>query len=130
MNAGDEKPATGEEDPKNVGGGGAYEYEEILDETSSDPSIVAPGLTQPVATKYDADQFHDQARKKITYWLLALLSVLFVGAFVCLFIIEGNPKFEQLKALLEILLGPLVALVSAATGFYFGAKSGNKGAGG
>lgn len=59
-------------------------------------------------------------------WLLFLLTLLFVGAFGSLFFIEGEPTFEHLKGLLEILLGPLVALVSAATGFYFGAQSGNK----
>jgi hypothetical protein len=99
------------------------ETEEVLDATISDPNVDAPGLTGPSSKPYNPDEFRDNARKRITYWLLALLTVLFVGAFVSLFVIEGQPQFEQLKALLEILLGPLVALVSAATGFYFGAQS-------
>jgi len=104
--------------------------DEILDATIADPNVDAPGLTGPSSKPYNPDEFRDNARKRITYWLLALLTVLFVGAFVSLFVIEGQPDLEQLKSLLEILLGPLVALVSAATGFYFGAQSDNKNSGG
>lgn len=96
---------------------------EVLDATISDPDMDAPALSEPSSKRYDPDEFRDQARKRITYWLLALLTVLFVGAFLSLFLIQGEPTFEQLKTLLELLLGPLVALVSAATGFYFGAQS-------
>jgi hypothetical protein len=37
--------------------------------------------------------------------------------------LKVEPTFDELKTLVELLLGPLVALVSAATGFYFGAQS-------
>lgn len=100
--------------------------EEVLDATISDPNVDAPGLTGPSSKPYNPDEFRDNARKRITYWLLALLTILFIGAFVSLFVIEGQPDFDQLKTLLELLLGPLVALVSAATGFYFGAQSASK----
>jgi hypothetical protein len=98
---------------------------ETLDATVPDPAQAAPSLTVLPSKRFDAEEFRDQARKKITYWLLLLMTLLFVGAFGALFAIEGRPTFEHLKGLLEILLGPLVALVSAATGFYFGAQSGN-----
>jgi hypothetical protein len=35
-------------------------------------------------------------------------------------------EFENLKSILELVLGPIVALVSAATGFYFGAQQAGK----
>ena len=104
----------------------AGEQEETLDATISDPNVSAPSLTGPSSKPYDPVEFRDHARKWITYWLLALLTIVFVGAFASLFFRDGKPTFEHLKSLLEILLGPLVTLVSAATGFYFGAQSGNK----
>lgn len=98
--------------------------EEVLDATVADDAE-PPSLTDLPSRKYDPDEFRDQARKNITYWLLVLLTLLFAGAFAVLFLVDGGrPTFDHLKALLEILLGPLVALVSAATGFYFGAQSG------
>ena len=98
---------------------------EVLDATVPDADA-APDLETPTSRAYDPDEFKDQARKRITYWLLALLSLLISFAFAGLFIIEGKPSFEHLKSLVELLLGPLIALVSAATGFYFGAQSGSK----
>jgi polyferredoxin len=99
---------------------------EVLDATVPDPNQAAPGLDTPGSKAYDPDEFKDQARKRIAYWLLALLTLLVTYAFGGLFLIEGKPTFEHLKSLVEMLLGPLIALVSAATGFYFGAQSVNK----
>ncbi len=106
--------------------GVAAAREETLDATISDPNVSAPNLTGPSSRPYDPDEFRDQARKRITYWLLALLTTLFIGAFTSLFCLDTKPTFDHLKSLLEVLLGPLVTLVSAATGFYFGAQSANK----
>jgi hypothetical protein len=97
---------------------------EVLDATVPDPNEPAPGLDKPTSKPFDPDEFRDQARKRITYWLLALLTILFLFAFASLYLVEGKPSFEHLKSLIEMLLGPLIALVSAATGFYFGAQSG------
>jgi hypothetical protein len=99
---------------------------EVLDATVPDPNEAAPGFDTPRSKAYDPDEFRDQARKRITYWLLALLTLLVTYAFGGLFLIENKPSFEHLKSLVEMLLGPLIALVSAATGFYFGAQSSKK----
>src|SRR5882757_1245188 len=99
---------------------------EVLDATVPDPDQPAPGLNSPKIKAYDPDEFRDQARKRITYWLLGLLTLLVTYAFGGLFLIENKPSFEHLKSLVEMLLGPLIALVSAATGFYFGAQSSKK----
>lgn len=100
--------------------------EDVLDATVPDPNQPAPGLDAPQSKAYDPEKFRDQARKRITYWLLVLLTLLMTYAFGGLFLIEAKPTFDHLKTLVEMLLGPIVALVSAATGFYFGAQSGNK----
>jgi hypothetical protein len=96
---------------------------EVLDATISDPSVAAPTLEKPATTAYDPDKDREGARKGITYWLLTLLSLLFVISFLALATLKDSLTFDQLKSLVELLLGPLVALVSAATGFYFGAQS-------
>jgi hypothetical protein len=96
---------------------------QVLDEADTDPNVAPSRLEAPTLEPYDPDPVRDQARKNITYWMLALLTTLFVAAFVSMFLLEPSPTFDQLKSLIEILLGPLVALVSAATGFYFGAQS-------
>ncbi len=100
--------------------------DEVLDATVPDPNQPAPDFNSPRSKAYDPDEFRDQARKRITYWLLALLTLLVTYAFGGLFLIEGKPSFDHLKSLVEMLLGPLIALVSAATGFYFGAQSSKK----
>jgi hypothetical protein len=100
--------------------------EDVLDATVPDPNQAAPGLDAPTSKPYDPDQFRDQARKRITYWLLTLLTLLVTYAFGGLFLIQDKPTFEHFKSLVEMLLGPIIALVSAATGFYFGAQSGSK----
>ena|SRR5882724_5201256 len=100
--------------------------DEVLDATIPDTNEPAPGFDAPKSQAYDPDQFRDQARRRITYWLLILLTLLVTYAFGGLFLIEGKPSFEHLKNLVEMLLGPIIALVSAATGFYFGAQSGTK----
>jgi len=100
--------------------------EDVLDATVPDPNEAAPGLDAPQSKPYDPEQFRDQARKRITYWLLILLTLLVTYAFGGFFLIEGKRSFEDLKSLIEMLLGPIIALVSAATGFYFGAQSGSR----
>lgn len=96
---------------------------EILDATIADPNVAAPKLEQPSSAPFNPDKDREQARKGITYWLLALLTALFIVSFIAFATLKADPTFDQLKSLVELLLGPLVALVSAATGFYFGAQS-------
>jgi len=82
-----------------------------------------PKLESPREEDYNPDRSRDQARARITYWLLFLFTLLILFAFFALYNADEKPTFENLKAILELLLGPVVALVSAATGFYFGAQS-------
>ncbi len=73
-----------------------------------------------VGDEYDPRPHEDAARRNIAYLLIGLLWVIVLGIFILL-------MFDCI-ALIDIkefavLLGPIVALVSAATGFYYGTKN-------
>ena len=82
------------------------------------------GLETP-DEKYNPEQSRDKARATITYWLLGLLTLLFAAAFAAFFA-SSERSFANLKVLLDMLISPLIVLVSAATGFYFGANASSK----
>ena len=85
----------------------------------------APALKPPSETTYDQSKYHDTTRSYIAYWLLFLLTLLIVCGFGSLFVAQ-TVTFENIKNILEVIFGPVIALVSAATGFYFGAQQPNK----
>lgn len=76
---------------------------------------------------YDSQKSHDSARRAIAYWLLGLLTFLIFAAFISYATLyfgqptASSPKTDDLLALVQLILTPLLTLVSAATGFYFGA---------
>lgn len=66
-------------------------------------------------------------RELIAFWLLALLTGVLCSAYHMMSETSGTPakyKFEDIKEFLQLVLTPLITLVSAATGFYFGSQSG------
>lgn len=83
-------------------------------------NAAAPALEIPSEGGYDPLRYQDATRSYIAYWLLSLLTVMVVGGLAMLFA-RPSVTFENLKSILELIFGPVVALVSAATGFYFGA---------
>jgi hypothetical protein len=97
---------------------------ETLDATVPDDAS-APSFEQLVESRYDPDKSRDETRSYIAYWLLLLLTMVVVAAFTMLFAVHAA-TFENLKSVLELILGPIVALVSAATGFYFGSQQSGK----
>jgi hypothetical protein len=94
---------------------------EVLDATIPEDAS-APTLASSTP-QYNPDRDREGARRGITYWLLSLLTLLIVISFAALIALDKRPTFDEIKSLVELMLGPLVALVSAATGFYFGAHS-------
>ena len=77
-------------------------------------------------------------REIIAFWLLALLTMVLCAAFhmmseahtaVATSVATGTTppvtkySFEEIKQFLQLVLTPLITLVSAATGFYFGSQS-------
>lgn len=96
-----------------------------------------PTVMHPTAetAPYDATRDREQARGQIAFYLLNLLAFIIIGSF-CLvglaFMVHwgktGGPVdiaqlTASIKQLLELMLTPIIGLVGAATGFYFGEKS-------
>ena len=60
-------------------------------------------------------------QRRIAYWLIALLASIVVAALIAR--ILGKIDTAGLKDITSGLLTPVVGLVGAVTGFYFGAKA-------
>ena len=74
---------------------------------------------------YDSRPQEDTARRVIAYVLLGMLAGVLLFSFVSLIIAQVKSDKEDVNSLikvLQIVLSPLIALVSAATGFYYGSK--------
>ncbi|MEO3684691.1 hypothetical protein ABHN84_20720 [Shewanella vesiculosa] len=73
-----------------------------------------------IGDAYDPRPQEDNARRTIAYLLIALLFIVVSAIFIlCSF---GTIKVSEIKEF-AVILGPIVTLVSAATGFYYGTKS-------
>ena len=70
---------------------------------------------------YDPKRQEDTARRRIAYILLALLGIVILWSLASITFCPDSE--DKIVNILQIVLGPMVALVSAATGFYFGSKS-------
>lgn len=68
-----------------------------------------------------------RTREIIAVWLLGLLCAIVGLAFTAYFLtldgVAPDKRFENLKTLLDVLVGPILTLLSSAIGFYFGARS-------
>lgn len=68
-----------------------------------------------------------RTREIIAVWLLGLLCVVVALVFTAYFLdlddTEPKQRFVNLKALLDVLFGPIVTLLSSAVGFYFGSRA-------
>jgi hypothetical protein len=73
----------------------------------------------PAEKRYDPEPARDEARKWLAFTLVWLLCGVVGASFLLLWILE-SASFANLKALIELVLAPVVALVGSATGFYFG----------
>jgi hypothetical protein len=76
--------------------------------------------TLAMGQDYDPRPKEDQARRHIAYLLIGLLVVV-VGSILIL-VACGTITVAEIKDF-SVVLGPVVTLVSAATGFYYGTKS-------
>ena len=68
---------------------------------------------------YDPRPLEDKARRRIAYLLIALLALVIVALLAS--VVFGVIPVSEIKEF-DVILGPLVVLVSAATGFYFASK--------
>jgi hypothetical protein len=102
---------------------------EELDLTQEDKS--SPESTEPRVVPYDPGKALDDIRGKIALCLIHLLTFIVVATFVSIWIpvliawrAGGYIDISTpLKDMLQLLLAPVVGLVGAATGYYFGVSS-------
>lgn len=97
-------------------------HESVLEDAvpgEEDPKgLIEPKLNPP-------PNHEDVSRRCIAYWLLSILSGIVVIAFLIFFIMlckQNDVSFKEFRSLIELMLTPILTLVSAATGFYFGSQ--------
>lgn len=98
---------------------GDFSNEAPPEDLSSEPTLLPYDSFRP--KDYDPRPHEDAARRRIAYILLGLLSFSFVAPVVLL--VRYPEHFDNLLKLYQLIFTPLIALVSAATGFYYGTKS-------
>lgn len=73
------------------------------------------------------DQKDQRTREIIAIWLIGLLCTLVGLTFTAFFLtyesMVPDKRFENLKSLLDVLLGPIITLLSSVIGFYFGSRT-------
>jgi hypothetical protein len=104
----------------------ATNIKEVRKEARQEADSRADVESKPYAPR---DKAQDSTRQTITLWLIGLFCAIVVLAFAGLFTIglkTGFDKdfFEHMKRLLDVLLGPVITLLSSAIGFYFGYQQG------
>lgn len=87
---------------------------------TSDKISDSTPTTLKIGGEYDARPQEDSARRTIAYLLIGLLWLVVVGMLILLGF--GSIAVTDIKEF-GYVIGPVVALVSAATGFYYGTKS-------
>lgn len=80
-----------------------------------------PGIVPFVKERYDPAADREKKRGRIALTLVYLLCAVVLASFSYAFYRPAD--IDALKALLEIVFAPVVGLVGAATGFYFGEKA-------
>jgi hypothetical protein len=101
---------------------------EELDLTNDDNSPESP---EPVVIPYDPEKARDDIRGKLALRLITLLTFIVVAAFVSIWLpvliawSKGGyiDISMPLKDTLQLLMAPVVGLVGAATGYYFGVSA-------
>jgi len=79
------------------------------------------GLPSPSDKPYNPHRDRENVRSFVAFGLLALLIIVVIASYVCLS--AGWIAKDDLKDLLTIVFGPIITLLGAVTGFYYGEKS-------
>jgi hypothetical protein len=89
---------------------------------AAQPGMELPGLLSPkTGEAWNPHKHLATSRRFIAHWLLAMLSGVLVVSWLS--VILNLAAFEDVQALMTIVFAPMIGLVGAATGFYFGEKS-------
>ena len=93
-------------------------------------NLGSPTSTVTSASKepYDPRRAEDAARRYIAYALIGITAGIIVGAFIlAAWALSPNASIadnlDTILALLNVVFGPVIALLGSATGFYFGANT-------
>lgn len=89
----------------------------------TDEAVPPGGPPVPVTVPYDPTADQENVRGRIAYIILSMFTVMVLGALASS-IFSSETTWKQVAAALGLLLAPVVALVGAVTGFYYGEKSG------
>jgi hypothetical protein len=87
------------------------------------------GPKKPLRETWSLDRAREGLRSTLSKWLLAVLTLLVVAALTDvseLFFTQRSAPVDlvnDLRLVLEILVPPVVGLVGAVTGFYFGTRA-------
>ena len=102
-------------------GSGSSLTSESIDLVSTEPQpVVEEPRGTPQRDIYNPDRDREIVRGKIALYLLYMLAGVLLLAFISMW---WGIKEDVLRTVLTIIVGPLVTLVSAATGFYYGTRS-------
>jgi hypothetical protein len=88
--------------------------------SSEPPPVVEPRTIPEGGGRYDPEPERERMRGYIALGLLGMLALVLLLAFISVWV---GMNAEVLRTVLTIIFGPLVTLVSAATGFYYGSRS-------
>ena len=80
--------------------------------------------TAYLAVPYDPLKERENVRGAVALLLIGLMAATIVASFILLWIHPDRSR--ELHDLLALVFGPLVALVGAATGYYFGAQAADR----
>ena len=78
----------------------------------------------PAAVPYNPERARENYRGVIALILIALMGALITASFTLFWIHPDRSK--DLQQFFSLIFGPVVALVGAATGYYFGSQSANR----
>lgn len=95
-----------------------------------DPQIIEPddiinpeGKGKITEEPYDPTKDREKTRGYIAFTLIYFLGFIIFASFLFAICLGSDKRqFANLKELLDITLSPIIGLVGAATGFYFGEK--------
>ena len=96
--------------------------EEPQREDWTDEPTGPEGESPPTVEPYDPSQVRERLRGALAGGLLALLAFIIIGSFISLWFDWANS--DEIDRILTMVLAPVIALVGAATGFYYGGRVG------
>jgi hypothetical protein len=84
---------------------------------------VESDLSKPPVYLYDPSEDRERKRGQIALGLIGLLAGIAAVSLLFVMFAATAERADAVKGVVELLFGPIVGLVGAVTGFYFGAKS-------